>query len=86
MLGYNFDVENEELREFLDQMVQRRRERNEQLFKTLQDMGYDISREDIEVGKNDFIGKPLIARALVRKGYISNQKQAFGKEILGSAR
>ena len=84
MLGYNIDIENENLKQFLSKMVERRKERNEQLFKVLQDMGYDITRDDIEVGKNDFIGKPLIARALVRKGYIDNEKQAFGKEILGS--
>ena len=86
MLGYNIDIENPQLQEFLGAMVQRRVERNEQLFKVLQEMGYDITRDDIEVGKNDFIGKPLIARALVRKGYITEQKQAFGKDILGSER
>ena len=86
MLGYNIDVEDEELKQFLAHMVERRKERNEQLFKVLQDMGYDISIEDIEVGKNEFIGKPLIARALVRKGCIKDEKQAYGKDILGSAR
>ena len=86
MLGYNIDIENEELKEFLAQMVERRKERNEQLFRTLQDMGYDISIDDIEVGKNEFIGKPLIARALVSKGYITDERQAYGKDILGSAR
>ncbi len=86
MLGYNIDIENEALKKFLDEMVQRRVERNEQLFRVLQEMGYDISRDDIEVGKNDFIGKPLIARALVSKGYIAEEKQAFGREILGSAK
>lgn len=86
MLGYHIDIENEALKNFLDAMVQRRTERNEQLFRVLQEMGYDISREDITAGKNDFIGKPLIARALVSKGYIAEEKQAFGKDILGSAK
>ena len=86
MLGYNIDIENEALKKFLEEMVQRRVERNEQLFRVLQEMGYDITRDDIEVGKNDFIGKPLIARALVSKGYIAEEKQAFGREILGSAK
>ena len=84
MLGYDYDPANEQLKEFLETMVQRRKERNEQLFSALQEMGYDISREDIKVGKNDFIGKPLIARALVDKGYIKEQRQAFGRDILGS--
>lgn len=84
MLGYNIDPDNEELKNFLSQMIERRRTRNDQLFTALQEMGYDISKDDIEVGKNDYIGKPLIARAMVKKGYISDMKQAFGKEILGS--
>ena len=86
MLGYHIDIENEALKNFLDAMVQRRTERNEQLFRVLQEMGYDISREDIKAGKNDYIGKPLIARALVSKGYIAEEKQAFGRDILGSAK
>ena len=86
MLGYHIDIENEALKNFLDAMVQRRTERNEQLFRVLQEMGYDISREDITAGKNDYIGKPLIARALVSKGYIAEEKQAFGRDILGSAK
>lgn len=84
MLGYNIDKDNEELKDFLSRMIERRKTRNEQLFKVLQEMGYDISEKDIEVGKNDFIGKPLIARAMVRKGYVSNEKEAFGGDILGS--
>ena len=86
MLGYHIDIENEELKDFLAQMIERRRERNVQLFRTLQEMGYDISEDDIEVGKNHFIGKPLIARALLRKGYIKEERQAYGRDILGSAR
>lgn len=86
MLGYNIDKDNEELKSFLSCMICRRKTRNEQLFKVLQEMGYDISEKDIDVGKNEFIGKPLIARAMVRKGYVSDEKQAFGREILGSPR
>lgn len=84
MLGYYFDPENPELKAFLANMIENRKKRNEQLFKVLQEMGYDITEDDIEVGKNDFIGKPLIARALVAKGYIKDPREAFGPKILGS--
>ena len=84
MLGYYIDEENEELKEFLRAMVERRKERNEQLFKALSEMGYELTKDDIEYGKNEFIGKPIIARAMVRKGYINDPRQAFGKDILGS--
>lgn len=84
MLGYHIDPENPKLKAFLDNMIENRRKRNEQLFEVLREMGYDISISDIQVGRNNFVGKPLIARALVRKGYISDMKEAFGPEILGS--
>ncbi len=84
MLGYYIDEENEELKEFLSAMVERRKERNEQLFKALSEMGYELTKDDIEYGKNEFIGKPIIARAMVSKGYIDDPRQAFGKDILGS--
>ena len=84
ILGYNIDIENEELQAFLSQMIARRKERNAELFKVLQEMGYDISEKDVEAGKNDYIGKPLIAKALVSKGYIRENGQAFSTSILNS--
>ncbi|MCQ2547006.1 MAG: PHP domain-containing protein [Clostridia bacterium] len=84
MLGYNFDPDNEELQGFLNQMIENRITRNKELFLVLQKMGYDISEDDIDVGKNSYIGKPLIARAMVKKGYIKDMREAFGKQILGS--
>ncbi|MDO4834618.1 MAG: PHP domain-containing protein [Bacillota bacterium] len=84
LLGYNFDPDNAELKKFLSRMIKSREERNKELFSVLQEMGYDISEDDIEVGKNNFIGKLLIAGALVKKGYADDVKQAFGKQILGS--
>lgn len=84
ILGYYIDPTNADLREFLADMICKRKERNRQLFGVLQDMGYDISEKDIDSGKNDFIGKPLIARALVQKGYIRDEKQAFGAAVFGS--
>ena len=86
MLGYNIDIDNEGLKTFLAEMVERRKERNEQLIRALQELGYDISADDIEVGKNEFISKPRIAEALLRKGCISDERQAYGKDILGNSK
>lgn len=86
MLGYNIDRDNPELAAFLSKIIENRKARNIELFRALQEMGYDISEKDIEIGKNDFIGKPLIARAMLKKGYISSVDEAFGREILGSRR
>ena len=53
MLGYNIDRENPELKAFLSNMIDNRKSRNVQLFRALQEMGYDISERDIEIGKNE---------------------------------
>ncbi len=84
ILGYNIDTNSEELKDFLKQLIANREDRNVRLFEALRESGYNVSFEDVEKGKNSFIGKPLIADALVKKGYITHQKQAFGPEILGS--
>ncbi len=84
MLGYDFDRENGPFRELLAQLIRNREERNVRLLKVLGEMGYELTMEDLETGKNSFVGKPVIARAMVRRGYIANERTAFGKEILGS--
>ena len=84
VLGYNIDIDNQELKDFLKQLIKSRERRNAELFDALRGLGYDIHEEDIEVGKNSFIGKPLIARELVRKGYIEDEREAYGPKILGS--
>ena len=85
ILGYYFDKDNAEFKEWLKQLIRNREDRNELLIKTLRDMGYDIAIEELEMGKNSFIGKPIIARKLVEKGYIKTEKEAFGEKILGSS-
>ena len=84
ILGYYIDKDNEELQEFLHTLIERRRKRNKALFGVLQEMGYDISEEDVAAGKNAYIGKPLIAAALMRNGYIKEKNEAYGPEILNS--
>lgn len=86
ILGYKFDPQNRDFQEFLAQMRRRREKRNEKLLAELRDMGYELAEDDLEAGENGFIGKPVIARAMVKKGYIDYEKQAFGPDILGSPR
>lgn len=86
ILGYHIDAEHPRLTEVLADLRQRRDERNHKLIAVLNEMGYDISMEDLyKAQPNGFIGKPVIARALMAKGYIETQKEAFQKgQFLGS--
>ena len=58
----------------------------DQLATALQEMGYDISEEELrKIQPNDYIGKPVIARALIAKGYASSIPEVFqSKKMLGS--
>lgn len=81
VLGYRFDENNAELISKLKGLRRFRAERNDLLIKKLNEMGYEISYEDILKCTNrsnqTYIGKPNIADTLVDKGYIKNRNDAF---------
>ena len=80
ILGHRFNIKNKELLAELDTMKEKRRERNEKLLKVLADMGYPLTDEDLFFNEEqEYVGKPLIARAMCKKGYIENPKDAFEK-------
>lgn len=78
ILGYYFDPDHPHLNEVLEDLKVKRNDRNEKLVAVLNEMGYDLNMDDLrKVQPNNYIGKPVIARALVEKGYIDNPKEAF---------
>lgn len=86
ILGYGFDVQNLRLKAVLADLEERRRQRNIKLIRVLNDMGYDISLDELQKSQpGGFIGKPVIARALEAKGYVGHYKEAFKDgQFLGS--
>lgn len=86
ILGHGIDVNNAALRKTLKELAEKRIERNKRLIKVLNDMGYEIAMEDLhEIQPNNFIGKPVIARCLVAKGYADNVQEVFtSRSLLGS--
>ena len=86
ILGYGIDPENPHLKSVLADLAARRESRNAHLLEILNDLGYDISYEDLyRQQPNGFIGKPIFARALAAKGYVEHYKDAFkGDRFLGS--
>ena len=84
IIGYNIDIENQALKDFLANLIRRREQRNRELLGALQEMGYHITEDDIEMGKNSFMGKPAIVSALLKKGYIVDERQGYGPKGLNS--
>lgn len=78
ILGYYFDPDDFHFNEVMEELKRRRNDRNEKLVAVLNDMGYQLTMADLKCQQpNNYIGKPVIARALAEKGYIDNPKEAF---------
>ena len=77
ILGYEIDIQNEELKIAVNEMRKKREERNRKLLSALNRIGYQIREEDLLQRKGqDYVGKPNFALALVKKGYVKSAKEA----------
>lgn len=88
ILGYYIDFNNATLLAFLDYLRQTRENRNKEMIKLLHKQGYNINYEEIASERdihNESIGRPHIARMLVKKGYFNNINEVFDK-LLGSGK
>ena len=86
ILGYYFDHNDPALNAALAELKERRDVRNRKLVQVLNDMGYEMTMEELQQRQpNGFIGKPVIARLLEEKGYVEYFKDAFKDgQFLGS--
>ena len=81
ILGYNIDDRDPHLGEMLRRMVTDRRQRVEKILVRLREEGMDITLDDVPSSPDGTVGRMHIARAMVRKGYVSNTAQAFRKYL-----
>ncbi len=73
-----------ELEQALEMLRKYRSDRNEIIVDRLKKMGLDISYDYVvELAGGDTVGRPHIASALMKKGYVSSVREAFGS-YLGS--
>lgn len=78
VLGYYIDYLSKPLNSAIKVIEIYRNQRNLRLISELNKMGYDISFDEVrELNEGRFIGKPVIARVLVKKGYIASVEEAF---------
>lgn len=78
ILGYGIDFKNIQLRSELGKVREWRDRRNRKLLKALQTLGYDIDWKDVIANSNgEYIGKPMFALALFKKGYVKKPVDAF---------
>lgn len=79
ILGYRFDFKKLERHSQMKQVRDGREARNIQICKKLQEMGLNISMDDVKAF--GVVARPHIARALVAKGYAKNISDAFTKYL-----
>ncbi len=82
ILGYFLDRNHPGLKRAFDEIQRARRERNPEIIKRLNEMGIEITLEEVAAesgGKQ--IGRPHFARVLMKKGVVKSIDEAFGKYL-----
>ena len=82
LLTYYIDWKAPTLVEFLSFMHQRRRERGEAMVARLNELGVDVTVEDVlQKAGNGVVGRPHVAAAMVDRGAVSDKEEAFVRYI-----
>ena len=83
ILAYNFDPDNKKLLELLKYIQRGRFLRAKKMVDKLQEMGINIDLNEVRklTGEKDLIGRPHIARAMVKAGYCVDKQEAFNNFI-----
>ena len=82
VLGYDIDLDNPDLNLALGKLQDARKNRNPGILKLLNKLGFQISLEEVdqEVGDGQ-LGRPHIAYAMVKKGFVASIDEAFDKYL-----
>lgn len=83
ILGYGIDPNHSSIKALCQKHVTRRRNRSLKILEKLQKLGFDISENDLRPtpSKHEIIGRPHIAQAMLKKGYVQSLKEAFHKYL-----
>lgn len=82
LLGYFLDDNHKNLKPLLKKLKASREERNPKMIKKLNELGFDISLDEVKrEARGKVVARPHIASILFKKGYIKNIGEAFDKYI-----
>ena len=78
LLAYGFERRERGFSEMLAEILAGRETRNPKILRLLAELGRPVTMDEVRAeASGDVIGRPHIARALVRKGYVPDTKTAF---------
>ena len=82
LLGFLIDLEHPGLRRHLEEQKARRVERIREMVRRLQRIGVKIDAEEVFQGAGEgTVGRPHVARVLLKHGYVSTTAEAFTRYI-----
>lgn len=82
MLGYFIDQHNARIVEALARLRRGREERNQFILERLNSLGLPLTWEDVSsLAKEDVVGRPHFAQAMITKGHVKNKEEAFDKYL-----
>lgn len=82
LLGLNIDHENPDIVSSMEKLKKFRKERNKKLLDLISELvGEDISQENISTENRGELGRPHIAKFLVKKGIVKSIGEAFDRYL-----
>ena len=80
IVGLFIDWHCESLLALLSEIREHRNQRNELIIEKLRNMGYEITLQELlDVAGGESIGRPLLAKILIEKGYFTEVQEVFDK-------
>jgi predicted metal-dependent phosphoesterase TrpH len=82
LLAYAFQMDHPNIINLVQRQKLRREERNRAVLKQLEEKGFPLDYEELIPSKdNGVLGRPHIAAAMIRRGYVKNVREAFDKYL-----
>jgi predicted metal-dependent phosphoesterase TrpH len=82
ILGYFFGDSYKNAFEIVDSLVESRNERNPKIIKKLNEIGFDITMDEVEKeALGNIVARPHMAKVLMKKGYVKSTSEAFDKYL-----
>lgn len=83
ILGYAIQLDDPVLNLTLNRLQDARKNRNPKIIKRLNNLGVDITLEQVqkEAGEDGQLGRPHIARVMVKRGFAESIDDAFGRYL-----
>ena len=81
VLGYGVSAKNARLCKFLSDMQNERLHRAATILEHLKKLNMPLNLDEITDETNSALGRPLIARAMVNRGYVHSVQQAFDQYL-----